>query len=90
MKVYLMLDVGGTNIKAGVLWEDGSLWKEGILSFDAKSRGSKEEVFLNFAGVLDALAERLPREEIQIEGIGMAFPGPFELWTGNQSDAGAG
>ena len=82
MKVYLMLDVGGTNIKAGVLWEDGSLWKEGILSFDAKSRGSKEEVFLNFAGVLDALAERLPREEIQIEGIGMAFPGPFDYGQG--------
>jgi len=76
MKVYLMLDVGGTNIKAGVLWEDGSLWKEGILSFDAKSRGSKEEVFLNFAGVLDALAERLPGKRYRSKGLEWLFPVP--------------
>lgn len=82
MKVYLMLDVGGTNIKAGVLLEDGSLWQDGILSFDARSRGSREEIFRNFAGVLDTLTERLPKEDIQIEGIGMAFPGPFDYEQG--------
>lgn len=82
MKVYLMLDVGGTNIKAGVLAEDGSLWKDGILSFDAKSRGSREEIFQNFASVLAALTERLPKENLQIEGIGMAFPGPFDYEQG--------
>ncbi len=82
MKVYLMLDVGGTNIKAGVLSEDGSLWKEGILSFDARSRGSKEEIFRNFAGVLDTLVEKFPKKDIQIEGIGMAFPGPFDYGQG--------
>lgn len=89
MKVYLMLDVGGTNIKAGVLWEDGSLWKEGILSFDAKSRGSKEEVFLNFAGVLDALAETAQGRDTDRRDWN-GFSRSLRLWTGNQSDAGAG
>lgn len=82
MKVYLMLDVGGTNIKAGVLSEDGVLWEDGIISFDAKSKGSREEIFQNFAGILDDLAEKLPEKEIQIEGIGMAFPGPFDYEQG--------
>lgn len=82
MKGYLMLDVGGTNIKAGVLSEDGGLWENGIVSFDAKSKGSKEEIFQNFAGILDALVEQLPEKEIQVEGIGMAFPGPFDYEQG--------
>ncbi len=82
MKVYFMLDVGGTNIKAGVLSEDGRLWEEGILSFDAKSKGSKEEIFRNFANVFDALAEKLPDRNIQVEGIGMACPGPFDYEQG--------
>ncbi len=82
MKIYLMLDVGGTNIKAAVLSEDGGLWENGIISFDAKSKGSREEIFQNFAGILDALVEKLPEKEIQIEGIGMAFPGPFDYEQG--------
>ena len=82
MKVYFMLDVGGTNIKAGVLYEDGSLWKKGILSFDAKSKESREEIFCNFASVLDTLAEGLSDRPVQAGGIGMAFPGPFDYVQG--------
>lgn len=82
VKVYLMLDVGGTNIKAGVMSEDGVLWKDGIISFESKSQRGREEIFLNFASVLDALAERLPKKELQVGGIGMAFPGPFDYEQG--------
>ncbi len=82
MNAYLMLDVGGTNLKAGILDEKGDLFGGEICSFDAKAKGSKEEIFQNFAGVLTSLWEKLPEEDNRIKGIGMAFPGPFDYERG--------
>ncbi len=92
MDAYLMLDVGGTNIKAGVLDEKGALYGGQIDSFDAKARGTKEDIFQNFARVLCFLREKISagapsgeknmRESVRIKGIGMAFPGPFDYERG--------
>lgn len=93
MDAYLMLDVGGTNIKAGILDEKGALAQEQIYSFDAKARGSKEEIFQNFADILCLLREKYPAPgehtgenrpggKARIRGIGMAFPGPFDYEQG--------
>lgn len=87
MNAYLMLDVGGTNIKAGVLDENGTLADGGIYIFDAKARGSKEEIFQNFADILYQLRRKATlgkqsREDVRIKGIGMAFPGPFDYDCG--------
>ncbi len=81
-KFYLMLDVGGTNIKAGILSENGVLEKSGIRFFEAKAKGSQKEIFKNFAEVLHTLMENLPEKDARIEGIGMAFPGPFDYEKG--------
>lgn len=82
MKVYLMLDVGGTNIKAGILSETGTLYEDKITVFQAKSKGNKEEIFDNFVEILTTLIEKIPQENRQIAGIGMAFPGPFDYKRG--------
>lgn len=82
MKVYLMLDVGGTNIKAGILTETGALYEDRITVFQAKSKGNKEEIFDNFVEILITLIEKIPKENRQIAGIGMAFPGPFDYKRG--------
>lgn len=81
-RFYLMLDVGGTSLKAGICGENGILEGNEIRSFDAKAKSGREEIFRNFAGVLDALAGRLPKEGACIEGVGMAFPGPFDYEHG--------
>ncbi len=82
MNAYLMLDVGGTNIKAGVLDENGALAEGKIYSFDAKARSSKEEIFQNFAEILCLLRGKCQGENTRIKGIGMAFPGPFDYGNG--------
>ena len=97
MDAYLMLDVGGTNIKAGILDEKGALAGGEIYSFDAKARGSGEEIFRNFAEILcrlrkkcltkdhaqrEHIKENFSGENTRIKGIGMAFPGPFDYEHG--------
>lgn len=77
-----MLDVGGTSLKAGILSENGVLEKDEIYSFEAKAKGGREEIFRNFAQVLNVLADKIPKENARIEGIGMAFPGPFDYENG--------
>lgn len=79
---YLMLDVGGTSLKAGVLTSDGSLLHEELLSFDAKAKSSEDEIFSNLVEVLNVLTDRIPEPDAEIGGVGMAFPGPFDYKRG--------
>lgn len=79
---YLMLDVGGTNLKAGVLTEEGNLLQDNILSFDARAKAGEKEIFCNFVEILNVLTERIPEPQPKIGGVGMAFPGPFDYEKG--------
>ncbi len=82
MKYYVMLDVGGTKIKGGILNENGILLNGRIHSFDSKSNRSKDEIFDNFAGIIEVLSEQIEDSRMQITGIGLAFPGPFDYTNG--------
>lgn len=82
MTFNLMLDVGGTSIKAGIIDQGGNLYKDKILSFDAKSKAGEKEIFDNFVEILNVLVDQLPEAEGKIEGVGMAFPGPFDYKEG--------
>lgn len=90
MRGYLMLDVGGTSIKAGVLGEDGRLLDGGSESFDAGSGGEMDVIFHHLADILRRLWERLPEGAGPPGGIGMAFPGPFDYENGVSLMAGLG
>lgn len=82
MKYYVMLDVGGTKIKGGILDENGILLNDRIHSFDSKSNRSKDEIFENFAGIIEVLSQQIEDSRRQIAGIGLAFPGPFDYTKG--------
>lgn len=82
MTYYLMLDVGGTYIKGGIITEHGSLYRDAIHSFDAKAKRSADEIFDNIVQILNVLADQIHETDWSIGGIGMAFPGPFDYERG--------
>lgn len=79
-KIYLALDVGGTGIKGSFFSETGENLCQEIMEFDAKSKGTREEIFANLIEILDQLLDRAG--EAEIVGMGMAFPGPFDYHKG--------
>ncbi|MBS6194071.1 MAG: ROK family protein [Clostridiales bacterium] len=82
MTYHLMLDVGGTNIKAGILDRNGKLYRDEILSFPAKAKEGEREIFENFVEILNVLTDKIPDWKGKIGGVGMAFPGPFDYIRG--------
>ncbi len=82
MTYFLMFDVGGTKIKAGIFTDTGNLSDGRIRSFDSKANRPKDEIFRNFADIINSLIEQIRDSKKQIAGIGMAFPGPFDYENG--------
>jgi glucokinase len=82
MRYYLTLDVGGTKIKGGVLSEDGSLYKNHIHEFDALSQEPKNTILNNFIYILESMVLSIDEENFSVNGIGFAFPGPFDYVEG--------
>ena len=80
MTYKLMFDVGGTKIKAGFISEACEVSK--VYTFDAISKGTKEEIIENFASILVLLTNEIKDDKKLITGIGMAFPGPFDYENG--------
>ena len=78
---YLMLDVGGTGIKGGVLDRNGFL-KGNIRTFPARANDSRENIFRNFADILEEISMDIPERDAVFRRIGMAFPGPFDYERG--------
>lgn len=76
-KSYILLDVGGTQIKAGVS-SDTEIGA--IRSFPSCAKEDKETVLKNFACVIMEMAGQAAGRTIA--GVGMAFPGPFDYAKG--------
>lgn len=77
---YLMMDVGGNGIKAGVMDETGKFQGE-IQWFPARAKEDHETIFSNFADIIAQKETGLPDNKY-FSGIGMAFPGPFDYLRG--------
>ncbi|MCR4960263.1 MAG: ROK family protein [Lachnospiraceae bacterium] len=73
---YLLLDVGGTNIKGSVFDLDDRKFSP-IKEFPAEAKDSKDAIFDNFFNILTDL-----RENRKIAGVGFGFPGPFDYERG--------
>lgn len=79
-KNCIVLDVGGTTIKGSFVRNTmaGSAPEMKNLSeFPAKSDGTAEEIFENFAGIFRSLSGSEP-----VSAVCMAFPGPFDYERG--------
>lgn len=75
---FVLLDVGGTQIKAGLAVQSG--WIEKTVNYPACAMESSEKIFANFAAIIRSTAAQT--EEGELRGIGMAFPGPFDYEKG--------
>lgn len=82
MTYYLMLDMGGTNIKAGILNQNGVLYKDYLFTFPAKAREGEKVIFDNMVEIMNVLADEIDKQGGKISGVGMAFPGPFDYQQG--------
>lgn len=85
MSIFIMLDVGGTEIKGGVFDVSGALLG-GIRNFQAKAGENPDTIFENFCHIISDLGGGFPKEKL--EGIGMAFPGLL-IMNRHQPDEGA-
>ena len=74
---YLLLDVGGTEIKGCV--SDASGRKTRIRKFPAHAQKSAEKILDNLAGICRKLAGET---DGMIRGVGVAIPGPFDYEHG--------
>lgn len=81
MKSYIMLDVGGTQIKSGVLSERGRLVGE-IERVSAHAKAAQKDILKRFADILKRHAQAAQRAGMELAAVGMAFPGPFDYDKG--------
>lgn len=75
------MDVGGTKIKAAIISSDGNILHT-IRVYDAKSKESKECILHNFMFIIKDLILNGSVPDMELSGIGMAFPGPFDYING--------
>ena len=76
--MVITLDVGGTGIKASAFDGDKRLFPP--KDHPARSNEDADTVIANFIGILDAARAYAGKKEL--EGIAMAFPGPFDYEKG--------
>ena len=83
MDCYLLYDVGGTNVKVVSFH---LVNKEGvpntIFTYEAKSKDSREVILQNYLSMALDVVKKFKYPELQIVGVGMAFPGPFDYENG--------
>ena len=76
-KKYILLDVGGTEIKGSVSDRNGVRTK--IRKFPAQAQKSTEKILDNFAKIC---RELMREADGSVVGVGMAIPGPFDYENG--------
>ncbi|WP_169306606.1 ROK family protein [Cohnella pontilimi] len=83
MKKYaIVFDVGGLFIKAAVMNESGQLVPGTYMIYPSRSKEKKEELLGHLVDLVKQQANRIIARTFQIEGIGYAFPGPFDYERG--------
>lgn len=83
MKKYaIVFDVGGMFIKAAVMTESGQIVPDTYMIYPSKSKEKKEILLQHLVDLVKQQMSRILARNFQIEGIGYAFPGPFDYERG--------
>lgn len=82
MEYYVTLDVGGTNIKAGVIDNNNSIVNGTVKTYNANANKSKEVILNSLVDIIKKEADLIDRNDLLIDGVGLAFPGPFDYEKG--------
>lgn len=80
MKYYIGIDLGGTNIAAGLVGEDGTLFNH--LSVPTKSGRSAKEIVRDMADLAVKAARKGNVSWDKIEAVGLGVPGTANKETG--------
>jgi len=78
----LALDVGGTSVKSAVVSSAGNVLDDSLSQTPINSKGNYEEIIGAFVSLQARLLEYARKEDIQIAGIGIGMPGPFDYENG--------
>lgn len=78
----IVFDIGGLFIKAAVMNESGGVVPGTYMIYPARSKESREELLKHLADLIKEQANRIVARTFRIDGIGYAFPGPFDYERG--------
>lgn len=78
MKYYIGVDLGGTNIRVGLVQEDGIIL--GMKKSPSYAQEGPEKVMRNMKDLINQLPQGYP-----ISGIGIGVPGPVDPQTGTMA-----
>ncbi|MFC5530702.1 ROK family protein [Cohnella yongneupensis] len=78
----IVFDVGGLYIKTAVLNGGGQVVPDTYMIYPSKSKASMLEILTHIVDLARRQASRIIDKEYRIEGIGFAFPGPFDYDNG--------
>jgi len=81
---YIGIDVGGTNIKYGIVSPNGEIVSKGMLSLKADLK--KDAILSNIKKAIDSLLSYARRNKIRIKGIGIGCPGTVDFKKGKIMD----
>ncbi|WP_027092969.1 ROK family protein [Cohnella thermotolerans] len=81
-KYAIVFDIGGLYIKAAVLDEQGRLVPDSYMIYPSRSKERKEELLRHLVDLVKQQTNRIMAKSFRIEGIGYAFPGPFDYERG--------
>ncbi|HHW46861.1 MAG TPA: ROK family protein [Clostridiales bacterium] len=81
MGVYIALDVGGTSVSAALVSSNGRFVTP-VKTYKANSNSDKETILNNLAYIIKEQYQLAKTLNIDITGIGIGFPGPFDYENG--------
>src|SRR5690625_905847 len=81
-KYIIAFDVGGIFIKSAVLNEQGEMIPDSYAIFPSKSNESKKAIIEHIYISMKQQSNRILDKNINILGVGFAFPGPFDYERG--------
>lgn len=82
MKYIIAFEAGGLFLRSAIINSAGEILPDSFAIFPSKSDKSKEEIIDNLYLRIKQQANRILDKQINIQGVGFAFPGPFDYENG--------
>lgn len=80
--VFITIDAGGTFLKSAVISDTGEVLNGSALTIEAYSGRSKEKILSAFKETIVKGLKFIETRGMDLRGIGIAFPGPFDYING--------
>lgn len=81
-KYAIALDVGGTSLKSALIASSGLLLKNTFRKIPIDSQGPAEAIIGTFIKILRSALQAAGDLELEVAGIGVGMPGPFDYEKG--------